>query len=125
MAFLNRFIDDPTARRDTLGGIIRDLGFLLNSRDGYGSVISAYGLGAYETRQDGRSRAELLAEEVHEEIVRSEPRLRDVTVRLLGRDAQLWLHLKLHATLEGKPVVLDIRFDTLHGQVLVEEAECP
>lgn len=125
MGFLRRFIDDPLARRDALGGVIQDLRYLLNSRDGYGSVISAYGLGAYEARQDGRSRAELLAEEVCEEVTRSEPRLKDVDVRLLGRDAQLWLRMELSATLDGQPVRLDVRFDTVHGEVLVEEGECP
>lgn len=125
MAFLSRFVDDPGRRTDELSGVIRDLQFLLNSRDGYGSMVSSYGLGAFEERQGSQDRATLLAEEVRAEVATHDPRLTDVEVKLLGKDPQLWVRMELHVTLRGRRVPLLVRFDTVHGQVVIEELPCP
>ena len=104
MAFITRFLE-ASERPTRAGGaaelesVARNLENVLNMKEGCGTALPDQGLGGYLARRATQAQVEALRAEIHEEIERCEPRLREITTRPLGRDAQGWLHFEVIGTL--------------------------
>jgi type VI secretion system protein len=123
-SFLDKFssVRKPPARGG-LEHVMRNVQALLNTKEGYGYFLPGFGLGGYTDEAGSGGLVEALATEMEEEIRRHEPRLEDVEVTVRGRDSSLWLHFGLSATLEGQRYRLRVLFDTITGQVRLENEE--
>ncbi|MFP2908783.1 GPW/gp25 family protein [Pyxidicoccus sp. 3LFB2] len=123
-SFLDKFATDRRAARTGRHGlehVLLNLQAVLNTKAGYGFFRHDFGLGNYTEKYGTRDMVAALTRELQEEIAHHEPRLTEVVVTLRGRDAGLWLHYGLSATLEDTPCRLRLRFDTMSGEVRVEE----
>lgn len=94
--FLQRFVEGPR-RRDEVADLAADLEHLLGTREGYGAILRRFGLPAYHTMYGIPQMVEVLVDEIKRVIKRYEPRLKQVEIKALGLDADLWLHLELQA----------------------------
>ncbi|QRK06976.1 GPW/gp25 family protein [Archangium violaceum] len=123
-AFLDKFGNNRRdGTRDELVQVLRNLEAVLNTQQGYGFFRRDFGLGEYMEKRGTRALVQTLTSEIQSEIETNEPRLKDVEVTLEGRDATLWLHFKLTATLGGQPVELRLFFDTVSSRVRVQKKE--
>ncbi|MCY1075146.1 type VI secretion system baseplate subunit TssE [Archangium lansingense] len=123
--FLDKLLGDkpgPQAH-DELAQVIRNIEAVLNTQEGYGYFRRDFGLGDYTGKRGTSALVKTLTEELQEEIERYEPRLRDVEVKMLGRDATLWLHFELTAMLRGTPLTLQLLFDTVSSRVRIQRKE--
>lgn len=120
LSFLNRFLPDQ-AHDDPLASIVRNLVQLLNSRREYGSLLCRFGLADYLAELDGRTAVMTALREIQETIMLYEPRLRVLSLKCIGRDAALWLHIELEAMIlhPQRPVecLLLMRFHPSTGAV--------
>jgi type VI secretion system protein len=120
MAFLDRFAYTKT-RSDELDHVVENLTAILNTKQGYGSVIGSLGIGGYLSRQASREAVSELTREIDEGIRRYEPRLKDMELKLLGRTADLQLCFEITGKVSGKRCKLRLMFDTTFGNVSLEK----
>ncbi|MBZ4396700.1 type VI secretion system baseplate subunit TssE [Myxococcus sp. MISCRS1] len=127
-SFLDKFATRADSARASgkkghseLEHVVRNLEAVLNTKEGYGFFRRDFGLGEYTEKYGTRELVETLTRELTEEISRHEPRLSDVELTMRGRDAGLWLHFGLVGTVGQERRKLRLRFDTLSGNVRVEE----
>lgn len=118
-SFLDKFSGSRAGSRDDLTLVLRNLEAVLNTWQGYGFFKQDFGLGEYTGKRGTRALVETLSAEIQREIEQHEPRLKDVEVTLKGRDATLWLHFDLTATLNDQPVELRLFFDTVSSRVRI------
>lgn len=83
MSFLHRLAHLPA--ESPVERVARNLGVLLNTRKGCGSVIADLGLGDYEGYPNTTEAVSALADEIAALVRRHEPRLAQPRVALLGR----------------------------------------
>lgn len=120
MAFLDRFSSSPK-HKDELDHVVSNLTAILNTKEGYGSVVGQLGIGSYLAKQGSRDALSTLKEEIAEEIRRHEPRLKDVTLEVAGKTPDLYLCFDLLGQLAGKRCKLRVLFHTTFGNVIVEK----
>lgn len=102
--------------------IAANLGAVLSSRKGYGSVVPELGLGEFYSRHSSRGATEILQEELLRNITALEPRLEQAQINLLGEDPDFWLHFTVNGVAAGEPVKLIVSFQTTLGAVKVRLA---
>lgn len=121
--FLDKFKATKSASgvRDSLAHIIRNIEVVLNTKQGYGSFLPDFGLGAYTAKYGSRDLIAKLTEEIQGEIEKHEPRFSEVEVVLEGRDSGLKLHFGVTGIINGEPCKLRLLFDTVSGGIQVEE----
>jgi predicted component of type VI protein secretion system len=104
----------------TVESIARNVGAVLNAKRGYGAVVEVYGLGTYDRHVATKPLVEALVAEMTEAVQRFEPRLATPSIRVLGRDRQLWVRLELEGTVDGERRRFSIRFHSVFRNVEVE-----
>lgn len=122
--FLDKFLAGSHQHRSVLHStdhVIRNLEAMLNTKEGFGYFVEGFGLGGYTSRQGTRELVEELTREIRTEIERHEPRVKVQDLKLLGRDAEMWLQYELRCELEGRPTRMLLRFHALSARVTVEE----
>lgn len=120
MTFFDRF--GPSGKRtDELDHVVQNISAILNTKEGFGSVIGQLGIGSYLARQGSRDSLETLTQEIKDCITRYEPRLQDFEMELLGKTAELYLCWNLTGRVSGKRCKLRLLFHTTFGNVLVEK----
>jgi type VI secretion system protein len=138
VSFLSRLAGDRPDREPSeeerfareLLAVSRNIGAVLNSRKGYGSVVSAFGLGDYEGSLDEEGTWEIhlgtrdilsvLLPELTEQLARFEPRLLAPKVKVLGRDGNLRAVFSIEGSLSGRPVRFRVALHTIYRDVVVE-----
>jgi type VI secretion system protein len=122
-AFLDKLTGDKSGAPDERAQVLRNLEAVLNTQEGYGYFRRDFGLGEYTGKRGTSALVKTLTAEIQQEIERNEPRLRDVEVELVGRDAMLWLHFELTAMLGDTPLALSLLFDTVSSRVRLQQKE--
>ena len=127
---------EPTRRRSTFlarlaqlapertaVAVVKNLGFVLNTRKACGSVIADFGLGDYE-REGTTSRAvEALRTELLTCVRRHEPRIRAPKVRVLGGWHFNFVRFEIAGDIDDQPCAIDVDIDTTTNHVTVHGAE--
>jgi predicted component of type VI protein secretion system len=119
MSFLSRIARLPAERE--VDRVRRNLGYLFNTKKGYGSVVADYGLGDYETGNSTDRSVLLLIDEMTAAVRQYEPALRDPEVTLLGRTDPAGVRLALTGTLDGVPRRFLLDMNTTDRSVAVQE----
>jgi predicted component of type VI protein secretion system len=124
MSFLNRFLPQQP-HDDVQGSVVRNLMYLLNSRRDYGSLLGSFGLADYLAEQGGPNTILTVLHEIQQTISLYEPRLRLLSLRSLGRDTELWLHIDVQGMLllpyRAIPCHLLILFHPISGAVEIPQ----
>jgi predicted component of type VI protein secretion system len=120
--FLARLTQLPRER--ALAEVARNLGFVFNTRKACGSVLPDFGLGDYESEVNTHHAVEALRVEMLAAVREREPRMREPTVRLLGRYRYNMVRFEIAGLVEGQPCTLGVDIDTTtrHVDVLLAEA---
>ena len=123
MSFLKRFVSPhaPHNRHDELEHVISNVSAVLNTKQGFGSLVRSLGIGDYLERPGSRDAIQTLRNEIEQEIRKFEPRLTEMELLLLGRTADLHMAFDLTGRVAGKRVKLRILFNTMFGNVLIEK----
>jgi len=120
MAFLDRF--HPTkVRTEELDHIVANISAVLNTKQGFGSMVRQLGIGEYHGRPGSSDAIATLRDEIETEITKFEPRLTDVEVNLLGRTTDLQMAFDVLGKVDGRPCHLRIFFHTNFGNFIVEK----
>jgi len=120
-AFLGRLARLPRER--VLAEIARNLGAVFNTRKGCGSVLSDFGIGDYERERNTQRAVEVLRDELLTAVRRYEPRMNEVSVRLLGRRRTRMVCFEITGVAHGEPCALAVELDTTTRQLAVRIAE--
>jgi type VI secretion system protein len=117
-AFLGRLAQLPRER--VLDEIVRNLGFVLNTRKACGSVLPDFGLGDYEREVNTHHAVETLRGELLGAVRRHEPRVDEPSVRLLGRYGYNMVRFEILGRVDGQACGfgVDINTTTRHVAVL-------
>lgn len=122
MSFLKRF-SHPHKRHvptDELEHVISNITAVLNTKQGFGSVVRQLGIGEYFERLSSRDALVTLQTEIEEEIRKFEPRLSDFEIESLGKTADLHMVFELRGIVAGARCRLRILFSTMFGNVVIE-----
>lgn len=103
--------------------IARNLGSVLNTRKGCGSVLPGFGLGDYEVERNALRAIDCLHAELLAAVCAHEPRLREPSVRLLGRRRHDVVRFAIAGRVEGRRCALDVDLNTTTRGVEVRVAE--
>lgn len=125
MAFIHRFTEQNRSRRDELDDITENLVSVLNTKRQFGSLGSELGIGNYLASQGARDSVAALSAEIEKCVRLYEPRLTDIELELVGKNAELDLLYQLHGYVSGKRHKLMLRFNTTYGNVRVERVQTP
>lgn len=121
MGFFNRFRELPLGNSE-LESVQENLYYLLNAREGYGSVIRDYGIGNYYAQPDTIHAVRVLLREVLDDIARYEPRLKVLSLETKGRDSNMKLHLELIGLIGGARYLFKLSFDQIYNHFSVDSA---
>ncbi len=112
---------------DLASQVAHNLGHVLNTRKGCGSVIPELGLGDYEDAATTHEAVLVLVSELRALVLRYEPRLRDPEVTVLGRYGYRMVRFSLRGTVDGAAgrFGIDIDTNTRHVDVWSEDEPCP
>jgi predicted component of type VI protein secretion system len=119
-AFLGRLAQ--LAPGPAAADVVRNLGFVLNTRKACGSVVTDFGLGDFEAEGTTTRAVEALRGELLATVRRNEPRLRDPAVRLLGGWRTNRVRFEIAGRIEDQPCTLDVDIDTTTREVTVCDA---
>ena len=103
--------------------VVRNLGFVFNTRKACGSVVADFGLGDFDAEGTTARAVEALRGELLDSVRRHEPRLCEPAVRLRGRWRYNMVRFELVGIVEGRPCVFDVDIDTTSHAVSVREPE--
>lgn len=119
-SFLARLMGSPSPSAATQ--VADNLGHVLNTRKGCGSVIPELGLGDYEAAPNTHEAVLVLLRELRALVLRYEPRLRQPEVVLQGRHGYRMVRFALSGTLDGvtRRFGIDIDTSTRHVDVWPE-----
>lgn len=121
-SFLSRLTQSPG--RSTPGLVADNLGHVLNTRKGCGSVIPELGLGDYEAAPNTHEAVLVLERELRSLVLRYEPRLRDPEVKVRGRHGYCVVRFSLTGCIDEARHSFEIEIDTTTRHVDVwSEAE--
>jgi type VI secretion system lysozyme-like protein len=104
--------------------VAENLGHVLNTRKGCGSVIREFGLGDYESAPNTHDAVLVLTKELRAVVLRYEPRLQGPEVTLRGRHGYRLIRFSLTGLLDGRPQAFGMDVDTSdrHVDVWPEDA---
>jgi type VI secretion system protein len=122
MSFLKRFAapNTPHNRQDELEHVISNISAVLNTKQGFGSLVRSLGIGDYLERPGSRDAVATLKREIETEIGKFEPRILDTELELLGRTHDLHMAFDLTGRVADKRVKLRILFNAMFGNFVVE-----
>ncbi len=122
-AFLGRLAQLPRERM--LAEVARNLGFVFNTRKACGSVLADFGLGDYERDVNTHHAVETLRVELLAAVRRHEPRMAEVSVRLLGRYRYNMVRFEIAGLVDSQACAIGVDIDTTTRsvEVLVAEAD--
>lgn len=120
MAFLDRFAHEKT-RTDELDHVVENLTAILNTKEGYGSVVGRFGIGSYLAKQGSRDSVRTLMNEITEEIALYEPRLTDFELDLIGKNSDLNLVFSIVGKVGARRCKLRMLFNTVFGNFTIEK----
>jgi predicted component of type VI protein secretion system len=120
-AFLGRLAQLAPGRASA--DVVRNLGFVLNTRKACGSVVADFGLGDFEAEATTARAVEALRGELLAAVRRHEPRLREPAVRLLGRWSYNMVRFEIAGRIDDRSCTLDVDIDTTTREVTVRDAE--
>lgn len=117
MSFLHRIAQLPAEH--VIDQVARNLGHVLGTRKGCGSVVAGFGLGDYERCPNTIEAVAALEDEIAALARRYEPRLGDPEVRLLGRLGPSRICFALTGRVAGEACTLHITIHTELRNVIV------
>jgi type VI secretion system protein len=121
MAFLDRFTPGKH-RTEELDHVIANISAVLNTKQGFGSVVRELGIGEYHGRPGSRDAISTLRDEIEGEINKFEPRLSDLEVVMLGKTSDLQMAFEITGKVAGKRCKLRLFFHTTFGNITIEKA---
>lgn len=92
--------------------VAENLGHVLNTRKGCGSVIRELGLGDYEAAPNTHAAVLVLTRELQAAVLRYEPRLQAPEVVLRGRHGHRTIRFSLTGSIDGTPHAFGLEIDT-------------
>lgn len=123
MAFIHRFTEPNRSRRDELDDITQNLASVLNTKREFGSMGSELGIGNYLASQGARDSVAALSAEIEKCVRLYEPRLSDIELQLVGKNAELDLLYELYGYVSAKRHKFMLHFNTTYGNVRVERVQ--
>lgn len=99
--------------------VAENLGHVLNTRKGCGSVIRELGLGDYEAAPNTHEAVLVLLDELRAVVLRYEPRLREPEVTLRGRLGYRTIRFSIAGSIDGRAQVFGVDIDTSDRHVEV------
>lgn len=119
-SFLSRLTQSSGWTLATL--VAENLGHVLNTRKGCGSVVQELGLGDYEAAPNTHDAVLVLVEELRTAVLRYEPRLREPEVTLRGRLGYRTIRFSIAGAIDGRAHAFGVDIDTTtrHVHVWVE-----
>ena len=109
-SFLSRLMQ---THGHTPSGLVADnLGHVLNTRKGCGSMIPELGLGDYEAAPNTHEAVLVLERELRALVLRYEPRLRDPEVKVRGRHGYSLVRFSLTGCIGEARRAFEIEIDT-------------
>ena len=123
MPFLKKFMQRPEQRTDDLelDSIVSNLSNILNTRQGYGSVLSDFGIRDMNEFISRDHIALAVMEEVKKNIEKYEPRVEMVTITRVDDDNPLRLSFQIECRLRDTSQSLHMVFDTMYSSVNFRE----
>lgn len=109
-SFLARLTQSPSRPVSAL--VADNLGHVLNTRKGCGSVIPELGLGDYEAAPNTHEAVLMLERELRALVLRYEPRLRDPQVEVRGRRGYRMVRFSLTGLVGEARQAFGIEIDT-------------
>jgi len=116
MGFHERLRGQASTR---LQSIASNLQAVLNAKEGYAASVEVFGLGRYDGHYGNQELLETLVEEMLAKVSAYEPRLRDPSIALVGRDPMLWVRFLLTGVCDGLPCSFTISFHSVFRHVKV------
>lgn len=101
--------------------IVRNLGFVLNSRKRFDCVRRDFGLGDYADPRHIDVTIRALVSEIRDAVTRFEPRLQGPNVLALSRDERRNIQIAITGTVMGEPRKLAVQFNTSTRRAAVRE----
>lgn len=92
--------------------VAENLGHVLNTRKGCGSVIRELGLGDYEAAPNTHDAVLVLLDELRAVVLRYEPRLHEPVVTLRGRLGYRTIRFSIAGAIDGRAQVFGVDIDT-------------
>jgi predicted component of type VI protein secretion system len=124
MSFLTRFLDESLQEQeDALHSVQLHLSHLLGARRSFASFVHDYGLIKYSAESTGRNLAQVVLQEMYDNILAYEPRLTAVSLRTLEKDTQQILHIILTGQIARRSCILHLAFSMTLGWLRVVDAQ--
>lgn len=109
-SFLLRLTRSPVGSTAAL--VAENLGHVLNTRKGCGSVFPEFGLGDYESAPNTHDAVIVLGKELRAVVLRYEPRLAAPEVTLLGRYGYRMIRFTITGLVDGEPQAFAVDVNT-------------
>lgn len=116
-SFLSRLTRSPAGSAPAL--VAENLGHVLNTRKGCGSVLPEFGLGDYEDAPNTHDAVIVLGKELRAVVLRYEPRLAEPEVTLLGRHGYRMIRFSITGLVDGQPQAFAVDVNTSDRHVHV------
>ena len=119
MALLRKFMRRPEQRTENveLSSIISNLNNILNTRQGYGSVLSDFGIRDMNEFLSREHISLAVMEEVKKNIEKYEPRVELIKITRIDDDNPLRLSFQIECRLRDTSRSLHMVFDTMYNSV--------
>lgn len=122
MTFLTRFLDDAPPD-DPLQRVKLHLSHLLFARRSFASFVHDYGLIRFSAESTGRNVAQVLLQEIQDNVLAHEPRLSAISLRTLEKDADQLLHIILKGRIANRACIFHLAFSMTLGWLKVIDAQ--
>ena len=109
-SFLLRLMQAPAGSAAAL--VAENLGHVLNTRKGCGSVLPEFGLGDYEDAPNTHEAVLVLGKELRAVVLRYEPRLAEPEVTLLGRHGYRMIRFSITGLVDAQPQAFTVDVNT-------------
>jgi type VI secretion system lysozyme-like protein len=106
-----------TPAGSTAALVADNLGHVLNTRKGCGSVFPEFGLGDYESAPNTHDAVIVLGKELRAVVLRYEPRLQEPEVTLRGRHGYRMIRFSITGLVDGQPQAFAVDVDTTDRHV--------
>lgn len=107
-------------KRPHIQSIVDNLNHMLNTRKGFGSWLTDYGIGDYNAFKARKKSMETLIEEIKESIRKYEPRVQVDDIKEVESSNAFRVRLEVHCTFLDYEKPVYILIDSVYNRVTVE-----
>jgi len=119
MGFYEKLSGKPSP---AVTNIARNLQAVLNAKEGYAAAVEVFGIGRYDGHYGHRELLDTLTSEMLAKVRVFEPRLKEPTLKFVGKDRLLWVRFVLTGLCNQEPCSFQVFFHSVFRQVRVVSA---